>query len=476
MTTPISTGIRNSPLTLAVVGHPNEGKSSVLATLAEDDGIRISSLPGETQSVELIPVSLDGVELFRLADTPGFQNPEAIAEWIRKNATPELSGKALFEWFTAEFAGLSRFHHDRELIRGLIGASALLYVIDGSRPVRSFDLAEMEILRMSGLPRVALINSKSGLPRFADDWKKVLNLHFSSIRFFDAHRAGFKDRIALIETLRSIQQDWEPLLGSVSAALKDDWERRIRACATCVMDHLVDTVGLKIVRQYPIHGDPEPARQKARESYFKAVELREARCFDQMRYLFKHRITAFPMPPHPILDESLFSANTWKMLGLSRRQLALGAAAAGAAGGAALDVAFSGITFGVFTAGSALIAGSSAYMGGDRLAEVKVLRTSLGHGEVQVGPNRNPNFPFVLLDRCLLFFDTISHWTHARRDHPEMSHPQSAGFTSKWTREPIQSIHRLTKAIRKDHPQELESARLSLESVLSEVLQHIASR
>ena len=32
----------------AVVGHPNEGKSSVVATLTENDRIRVSPVPGET--------------------------------------------------------------------------------------------------------------------------------------------------------------------------------------------------------------------------------------------------------------------------------------------------------------------------------------------------------------------------------------------------------------------------------------------
>ena len=32
----------------AVVGHPNKGKSSIVATLAEDDAVQISPLPGTT--------------------------------------------------------------------------------------------------------------------------------------------------------------------------------------------------------------------------------------------------------------------------------------------------------------------------------------------------------------------------------------------------------------------------------------------
>ena len=162
------------------------------------------------------------------------------------------------------------------------------------------------------------------------------------------------------------------------------------------------------------------------------------------------------------------------MLGLSRRQLALGAAAAGAVGGVALDLAFSGLTFGVFTAASAVVAGSTAYMRGDRLAEIRILHNSLGHNELRIGPNRDPNFPFVLIDRCLLHFDTISHWTHARRIRPKPP-AMIKRFTGSW---PTQSIQ--TNAPRQGHGQghlgEVDDTRKQLVDLVVEELHRISSR
>ena len=34
----------------AVVGHPNKGKSSIVATLAENDAVAIGATPGTTQA------------------------------------------------------------------------------------------------------------------------------------------------------------------------------------------------------------------------------------------------------------------------------------------------------------------------------------------------------------------------------------------------------------------------------------------
>lgn len=61
----------------AVIGHPNEGKSSVVATLVENDRIRISPVPGETVRAQEYPVIIDGEPCIVFVDTPGFQNPRS---------------------------------------------------------------------------------------------------------------------------------------------------------------------------------------------------------------------------------------------------------------------------------------------------------------------------------------------------------------------------------------------------------------
>ena len=67
----------------AIMGHPNEGKSSVLSTLAEDDSVRVSDTPGETRACRSFPVIIDGKELLRFTDTPGFQNPARVLAELR---------------------------------------------------------------------------------------------------------------------------------------------------------------------------------------------------------------------------------------------------------------------------------------------------------------------------------------------------------------------------------------------------------
>ena len=74
----------NTPIVpeFAIIGHPNEGKSSVLSTLAEDDSVRVSPIPGETVLCQPFPVRIDGREIIRFIDTPGFQNPRQTLQWL----------------------------------------------------------------------------------------------------------------------------------------------------------------------------------------------------------------------------------------------------------------------------------------------------------------------------------------------------------------------------------------------------------
>ena len=73
----------------AIVGHPNEGKSSVVSTLSEDDSVTITPLPGTTTACRAYPVVIDGEEIIRFVDTPGFQSPKKTLSWFKQYRGPD---------------------------------------------------------------------------------------------------------------------------------------------------------------------------------------------------------------------------------------------------------------------------------------------------------------------------------------------------------------------------------------------------
>jgi len=168
--------------TFAILGHPNEGKSSVVSTLAEDDSVRISPVPGETRKCREYPVTVDTNEIIRFIDTPGFQQPRQTLKWLSDYTG---SDHQMLSGFIAAHHAIPEFADECELFAPLSDGAGILFVVDGSRPVRRIDKIEMEILRLTGLPRMAVINVKEkNRAEFFEDWKSEARKHFNTIRVF----------------------------------------------------------------------------------------------------------------------------------------------------------------------------------------------------------------------------------------------------------------------------------------------------
>ena len=402
---------RPHPL-IAVIGHPNEGKSSVLSTLTEDDSVAVNDYPGETTRCHYFPVQIDGEVVLELVDTPGFQNPLRILEWM------QASGKtddALLQDFLTHFQQQDSYAHDCELMQPLAAGAALIYVVDCSRPLLAVDEAEMEILRLINKPRMAVINFKDTDREYLPQWSSALRRHFNVIREFNAHQARFAERIGLLETLKAIQQDWEqPINGAISAFVRD-WQFRREQALEAICDYLTFALQLTIEQPLPKGADDEPVKAQVMERFQGLLVRRERELFDAMRALYHHHLFNFELPAQSVLQEDLFSEVTWDVLGLTRKQLLLTAAGMGAGIGVVLDVASVGSSTGLFAAAGALVGGAGAWLMGSELARVRIHKLPLGGSRLVVGPSRNPQLPLVLLDRAVLFYCEIMNHAHGNR-------------------------------------------------------------
>ncbi len=233
----------NSPVPeFAVVGHPNEGKSSVLSTLAEDDSVRVSPIPGETRECRRFPVIIDGREVIAFIDTPGFQNPRRTLQWMQDYQGPD---EQLLTDFVAAHADNPAFHDDCQLLQPLIDGAGIILVVDGSRPIRNMDRAEMEILRLTGRPRMAILNSKEDDSDFLASWQAEFRKHFNAIRIFNSIQATYAQRIALLESLKSIDQTIEEVLELVLAVFKKDWAARNHQSADLITRLLAEVLAFR---------------------------------------------------------------------------------------------------------------------------------------------------------------------------------------------------------------------------------------
>ena len=404
--------------TFAIVGAVNHGKSSVVSTLSENDQVRISAMPGETVQCQRFELR----DLFVFYDTPGFQNAiEALAELAP--AAQANDPLALFREFIARHRGDADFEAECVLFQPVVDGAGILYVVDGSEPVLEIHAAEMEILRLTGRPRLAIIN-RTGSDDHVQDWKRRLGLHFNAVREFNAHHATFADRLELLETLAGIEQSWKPKLARAVAIFREEWETRLGECAEIIVELLADALTHREVAGVDAES---PARRAAagealKARFIKAVSAREARAQRAIIELFGHSRVRAEEAEARLFDTDLFSDDTWRAFGLDERQLIAAGAISGAAAGVLYDLATFGHSIGIPTVVGAGAGAITGVVVGKKRPELK-LKTPwlpggvrLGGSAMSVGPYAALNFPWILLDRALGTFCYVINRAHARRD------------------------------------------------------------
>jgi ribosome biogenesis GTPase A len=459
----------------AIIGHPNEGKSSIVATLAQDDSVPISSTPGETIRLQRFDLKAGNETVIEFIDTPGFQNPQSTLAWFRQH---EDLGNRRMERFIEEHQDDPDFHHDCELLRPLQQGAGLLYVVDASRPMTSVDIAEMEILRLTACPRMAIVNAKSGERRFLENWKTAFRQHFNSVRTFNAQRARYLDRMDLLEALKSIDQDWEPALSHAIELVRLDRERATERTAEAIVDYLDQSLRCSCSSFIERESGVPLERRKLETAYKARLEKIERRFREETREIFGINRLSVELPENSILGEDLFSEKTWQALGLTPKQLAVAGALLGAGMGAGADLAAGGITFGVFASLGAAIGAGSALWKGKALARARISQLPLGGLKVTVGPNQSDAFPFIQLDRFLLYARFISNWAHARQETTVRLDPRDAkqGPSSSWNQDELKRVTRFVRAVRKERSEEAEAAGRDLIRLLTRILQEDGGR
>ncbi|MET0659029.1 MAG: DUF3482 domain-containing protein, partial [Steroidobacteraceae bacterium] len=389
----MTTVARPASPTFAIVGHPNKGKSSIVATLAEDESVAISPDPGTTRAARSFRMRIDDQVLYELVDTPGFQRPRAMLEWLRQHERGADARPQVVREFVAAHAHDDRYRHELELLKPLIAGAGVLYVVDGAHPYGPEYEPEMEILRWTGQPRMALINL-IGAGDYVEEWRRALNQYFSIVRIFDAQRADFSKRLELLRAFRELGESedrWSATLDHAVNALEAERRGRRRRAAAEIADLLIDVLSWRETAPAPEHADQTQLVQSLSERLKSRIKQRERLARRVVQELYHHSALATEEQAMDVLAEDLFSERSFVVFGLSVRQLAMTGAATGAVAGGVIDIAAGGTSLFLGAGVGALIGGVGALMGANRLAKVQVLGAPMGGMQLQVGPVTTPN-------------------------------------------------------------------------------------
>lgn len=398
----------------AVVGHPNKGKSSIVATLAEDDRVAISAAPGTTRKARRHTFTIDGQPRYSLVDTPGFQRPGEVLAWLRAHTDKASDRPDAVAAFVASHAEDPRFADECELLKPLIEGAGILYVVDAAKPYGPEYELEMEILRWTGRPRMALINM-IGEGDYQHQWRDALDQYFSLVRVFDAMHADFDKRVSLLRAFGEIDETWRDELDKAVVELQKERDRRVKRSAAEIARCLVDTLTCTERTTLKPWDNVDAKKQKLGIRLREKVRGREQHTFENVQRIYRHQDLAREAPVTDIVDTDLFTTDKWEVFGLSRGQLAVTGAFSGAAAGGGIDLILGGASLALGAGVGAVVGGAGAWFGSGGLARVKVLGGTLGGRVLQVGPIKARNFPWVLLGRAWLHHHLVAERNHARR-------------------------------------------------------------
>ena len=150
------------PLRVAVVGHTNTGKTSLLRTLTRDSGFgEVSARPGTTRHVEGARLTVGAELIIEFYDTPGMEDAIALLEVLDAQAAGggrRLDGPARIQQFLQSAPASGRFEQEAKVLRQMLGSDAAVYVIDARDPVLAKYRDELEILANCAVPILPLLN------------------------------------------------------------------------------------------------------------------------------------------------------------------------------------------------------------------------------------------------------------------------------------------------------------------------------
>lgn len=244
----------DTALRLAVVGHTNTGKTSLLRTLTHDAGFgQVSDAPGTTRHVEGARLLLNGVAAVELYDTPGLEDGIGLLDYLDQLQTQTGSrhdGPESIARFLDSPESKRRFEQEARVLRKLIACDAGLYVIDVRDPVLAKHKDELAILARCGKPLVPVLNFINDTHARKQDWKDTLaRLGLHVVIEFDTVAPALDGEAQLYQKLALVLDTHAATLQALSEDVGVQRERRRNAAFALVADMLIDVAALRLSSQ-----------------------------------------------------------------------------------------------------------------------------------------------------------------------------------------------------------------------------------
>lgn len=335
----------NTPLKIAVVGHTNTGKTSLMRTLLRDSAFgEVKDSASTTRHVEFSHLMINGKHWFTLVDTPGLEDPMGLIEAIDKHKENHPLGIDRIHQFLLEHH--PEFEQEIKVIKQLLECDIALYVIDSRESVLGKYQDELSILNDCAKPIMPILNFVADKQNLQTQWREYLAkraLH--AVVSFDTVAYQLDNELALLSAIQTLLPKHRKYIQHAIEARQTVWHQLNTTSAQLVADLLVDVSAWQIKLDVSATEKTTPKLAKAQDK----IRQREQRCINDLLELFafySEHTEAKTLPvKHAPWTSDLFDPNTLLDLGLDTGS----AAAKGAGIGLTIDVFTGGLSLGTAT-------------------------------------------------------------------------------------------------------------------------------
>ena len=337
------------PLHLAIVGHTNTGKTSLLRTLLRDSQFgEVQNAAATTRHVETASINIQAQPQIQLYDTPGLEDAGGVLDWLEAHTRPQQDGIDRINQFLASPQAQSDFSQEAKVLRQLIHSDTALYVIDAREPVLPKYKDELTILSWCAKPIMPVFNVTQGSDLAA--WQATLarrNLHV--ISSFDTVAFDFNGEIQLWHNLATMLPSRQ-IIDTLIAHRQQEWQQLNQTAHQIIAENLINIAAYAHSKP-----DSEPL-ETAQATMQNAVRQHEHHAQQRLAQLYRFYQSDWASPtPSAIqaFSQDLFDAEQLKAYGIRTST----GAAAGALIGLGLDALTLGTSLGLGSAIGGIIGG-----------------------------------------------------------------------------------------------------------------------
>ena len=427
----------NEKATFAVIGKPNNGKSSIISALTFDDRIEIADEIGTTKKSTKYSYKYNDEDVCSYFDTPGFENAEHIWSYIEKQKETVSSINQILENYIKEYRNDSSTIKDREILKAIVQSDFLVFVVNISDEFNLDVIGyELEIFKELKKRIVILFNQVDKDKDYSSQWKnKLEEYNLVNIHKIDPLNSQHSNIIKILTSLYSIDSEiyHKQQLDNVIRAYTSHYIHNLKKSSELISEYLREVLQTEV---NTTRKDFESG--KGYELIQKEINKKEKDIQKKLSNLWGY----YEVKVEDKRENYDHEIN--KTISLSKKEKTVASSIIGASVVGTITGVLSG---GLGAPAGALLGGVGGaivgYFSDGKLYEINLLEKKDVKIEVS---KKDIDLSIILITRILEFIKTVINHGHANRNTLNISKIEKRNFT----KDEIKSIAKIHKSFVND--------------------------